>query len=104
MEFGGKGTGGGGDRMGFCWGEGELGRKTRNPANDTAFSRGVVGIGMGWVHGRRLRRVRAGAMEIEGGFGARRGRWARTTKNKPTTPRFHAASLAMRWYESVDEA
>jgi hypothetical protein len=51
IKFGGSARGGGRDRRRFSRGEGEVGQKLKNPANDTAFSRGVVGNGVPQVHG-----------------------------------------------------
>jgi hypothetical protein len=54
------------DRRGFIGGEGEGDRDVENRANDTAFSRGVVGYGVVWVRGCHLGTGRAGAVENEG--------------------------------------
>jgi hypothetical protein len=56
------------DRRGFLGREGEIGRNDEERANDTALSRGVVGIGMRWVRGRHYGPGRGGVVEIEGGF------------------------------------
>jgi hypothetical protein len=79
-----------------------VGQKSRNLANDTAFSRGVVGYGVGWVCGWSLVAARGVVVEIGEGFRGGRGRWAKGQGTQPTTPRFHAASLAMEWGGCVD--
>jgi hypothetical protein len=73
-KFGGSARRGGRDRKWFSRGEGEVGRNLRNPANDTAISRGVVGYGMGWVRGRSLVVARGVVVETVRGFRGGTGR------------------------------
>jgi hypothetical protein len=45
--------------------EGEMGRFCEKEANDTAFSRDVVGIGVGWVRGQSLGQGRGEWLRLE---------------------------------------